>query len=805
MKFGRRLKTSLYPEWHQHYLDYDGLKKILKRKTASQQARIKHRRAAHGGSSSRLRHDATQNGSSRIDDNDLTGTEAWSEDDESDFVRALEDQLDKVYKFQAQKVAEISSRTVMIQKEVSEVIGKSTRFSEADEGVDMDDDTASVEDQFIMLEEDLANIIADVHDLAKFAQLNYTGFLKILKKHDKITDWKLRPSFIARLNAKPFYKENYDGLIVKLSRQYDLVRTRGNPVTGDSSAGGSQAAFVRQTTKYWVHPDNITELKLIILKHLPVLVFNANKEFEVQDSAITSIYFDNKDLDLYLGRLEKSEGAEAIRLRWYGGMDVDQIFVERKTHREDWTGEKSVKARFPIKEKHVNDFLKGDYTMDESFRKMLEKGKPQKVIAEMEQLATETQYSILTKRYRPVVRTFYNRTAFQLPGDARVRISLDTELTMVREDNFDGKDRTKGNWRRMDIGVDWPFRQLADEDVERFPYAVLEVKLQTQHGQEPPEWVKELVSSHLVEAVPKFSKFIHGTATLLPDMVHLVPFWQPQMDVDIRKLPGAQFHGVERPSLLASTTSTTPLEPATPSSTDSHHPMMDDSATGAAVLQRSNPPRDEEEQIGFRASTDANERTPLLGDVNGASVLRRRLTSEARTRTWNKDSFFTMKSMSKLFKAKYMNEDANIDEFEDPILASAQRLCQQSQNGPPTTAYIQTIRAPEGKLIAIPVRVEPKVYFANERTYLSWLEHSIYLSTVAVALVNFGDQRAVIASLFFMAAALLSIMYSMGMFLYRAWAIRKRKAIRYDDRFGPAAICSLMGLAFIVNIVVRVV
>jgi SPX domain protein involved in polyphosphate accumulation len=26
-----------------------------------------------------------------------------------------------------------------------------------------------------------------------------------------------------------------------------------------------------------------------------------------------------------------------------------KIFVERKTHREDWTGEKSVKARFPIK------------------------------------------------------------------------------------------------------------------------------------------------------------------------------------------------------------------------------------------------------------------------------------------------------------------------------------------------------------------------------------------------------------------------------------------------------------------------
>jgi SPX domain protein involved in polyphosphate accumulation len=44
---------------------------------------------------------------------------------------------------------------------------------------------------------------------------------------------------------------------------------------------------------------------------------------------------------------------------------------------------------------------------------------------------------------------------------------------------------------------------------------VLEVKLQTQMGQAPPEWVRDLVSSHLVEAVPKFSKFIHGPPTFL--------------------------------------------------------------------------------------------------------------------------------------------------------------------------------------------------------------------------------------------------------------------------------------------------
>lgn len=249
-----------------------------------------------------------------------------------------------------------------------------------------------------------------------------------------------------------------------------------------------------------------------------------------------------------MGRLKKTEGAEAIRLRWYGGMENDQIFIERKTHREDWTGEKSVKARFPIKEKYVNAFMAGRITVESVFDKARKDGKKSpKQIEDWEQLAREVQYRVVTRKLVPVTRSFYHRTAFQLPGDARVRISLDTELTMTREDNLDGRRRAGDNWRRMDIGIDYPFANLPPEDVERFPYAVLEVKLQTQAGQEPPEWIKELTASHLVEAVPKYSKFIHGTATMFPERIHLLPFWMPQMDVDIRKPVTHQF-GIERPT-----------------------------------------------------------------------------------------------------------------------------------------------------------------------------------------------------------------------------------------------------------------
>lgn len=44
---------------------------------------------------------------------------------------------------------------------------------------------------------------------------------------------------------------------------------------------------------------------------------------------------------------------------------------------------------------------------------------------------------------------------------------------------------------------------------------MLEVKLQTQLGQEPPKWVTDLVQSHLVEAVPKF-RYLLGLIDAFP-------------------------------------------------------------------------------------------------------------------------------------------------------------------------------------------------------------------------------------------------------------------------------------------------
>ena len=563
-------------------------------------------------------------------------------------------------------------------------------------------------------------------------------------------------------------------------------------------------------------------LVLTLVQHLPVLVFNPSKEFESKDSAISSIYYDNPETwELYMGRLQKTEGAEAIRLRWYGGMDTETIFVERKTHREDWTGEKSVKARFSLKEKNVNAFLNGSMTVESVFEKMRKEGKKdEKEIANLEQLAREIQYRVITRKLVPVTRSFYNRTAFQLPGDARVRISLDTELTMTREDNMDGRQRAGKNWRRTDIGIDYPFNQLPPEDVERFPYAVLEVKLQTQAGQEPPEWVRELTSSHLVEAVPKFSKFIHGTATMFPTRIHLLPFWMPQMDVDIRKEAIKTHFGIQRPGQTASyTTSDDALDD------DDSDDLTEDE--GHENNRNGDAQADEmaESDQGIRRlreARDAMEEYEEQRTADGANSLDIEERIAAQPLAEQPDDY-------PLYDSE--EEEDSDEDFREPrhqsfwdwsrrkarhhvvlvqnFLGTAVKYftptpkptpipgtSMNALNGRPIP---KRFKAPRGKRIHVPVRVEPKVHFAAERTFLSWLEFAIFIGAMAGTLLNFGGRASVRAALGFTIVAVAALVYSLGLYLWRVKMIKGRRAVRYHDRWGPSVLCGMLAVATVVN------
>lgn len=260
-------------------------------------------------------------------------------------------------------------------------------------------------------------------------------------------------------------------------------------------------------------------------------------------------------------------------------------------------------------------------------------------------------------------------------------------------------------------------------------------------GQEPPQWVRDMVSSHLVEAVPKFSKFIHGCATLLPDMVTLVPFWMPQMDVDIRKPKQDASYGII-----------------------SKHRLLE---SGTGVM-------DEEELVGTG--------TNINGAYGSVSI------NESNNRTEGSSS----SSAHEGLLAPLINWYKKIIEPDHSF-----------NKVPDGTVFESTFRAPPGKKIAVPVRVEPKVYFATERTFLSWLSISLIFGATAHTLMNYGDITSLLTAACFYVTAILTILYSSGVYIFRVISIRNKRAAQYDDQLGPKMVCAALALSVSVSFFFR--
>ena len=81
---------------------------------------------------------------------------------------------------------------------------------------------------------------------------------------------------------------------------------------------------------------------------------------------------------------------------------------------------------------------------------------------------------------QPILRTTYNRTAFQIPGDDRIRIIIDSNLTFIREDSFDShcQSETLNNEHRLDLdNSKSPQQFLRKGEFVKFPFSTMEIKI----------------------------------------------------------------------------------------------------------------------------------------------------------------------------------------------------------------------------------------------------------------------------------------------------------------------------------------
>ncbi|KAJ2362288.1 GTPase regulator Nrf1, partial [Coemansia sp. RSA 2611] len=98
----------------------------------------------------------------------------------------------------------------------------------------------------------------------------------------------------------------------------------------------------------------------------------------------------------------------------------------------------------------------------------------------------------------------------------------------------------------------------------------------------------------------------------------------------------------------------------------------------------------------------------------------------------------------------------------------------------------------------------PKVFFANERTFLSWLNFAIVLGSLALGLLNFGDRTGKIAGAAFTLIAMFVMVYALVLFQWRAERIRQRDAGPYDDRTGPTFLVIVLIAAVVLNFYLKV-
>lgn len=656
-------------------------------------------------------------------------------------------------------------------------------------------------------------------------------------------------------------------------------------------------SFTRQTTKYWIPPGQIVRLKLSILRHMPYLIFgcsfadleryidpycafdvddhtsrNASAQYlsknvakrpapsETSSSSasassprlsqavpercveegqlITSIYFDSTVGYSYRQRLLRLEKAELIRFRWYGsnnGESSKPIFVERKTHHESWTGDSSTKERFSLPQKYIPGFMVGSLNIEQYVRDEVERRRSatiqDKKYAHMLSLGKAVQQRIIEHRLQPMVRTSYQRAAFQLATSNEVRFSLDTNLCMVDEFvpwSAKGHDDQR-SWCR------WGEEILGKDQVVRFPYGILEVKLQTAN---PPAWVSSILASTGAVMVYKFSKFQHGMAFLHPSFVacHGIPHWIPEFQ---------QRDPAQNPTVRHVPRSLQPKN-ALPSEPANTHP---EGVTFFAIDQQ---PSDTL-VVPFRTGI------PLAGPSEGTShrhsqrswltPLRSAVSQTARALTSftgrpplpadaGKTGYTLLPSCSSHVSADVKRtllygKDRNPSRPPETVSPSSRRsLSPQLSTATPHRYALQratrqwnlqctepfTQMTPEmlrrvviSRSLNIP-KIDPKSFFASERTLLHYLQKALYIASLAILLVGYGTTPAMLLGIVLSVFSMALMVFSYSVFSRRCRKIGRRmtkgadltgETLNLADQWGPLLLFFVIGGGVVIAVIVH--
>mmetsp|Transcript_16939 Transcript_16939/g.31660 ORF Transcript_16939/g.31660 Transcript_16939/m.31660 type:complete len:212 (-) Transcript_16939:462-1097(-) len=149
-------------------------------------------------------------------------------------------------------------------------------------------------------------------------------------------------------------------------------------------------------------------------------------------------------------------------------------------------------------------------------------------------------------------------------------------------------------------------------------------------------------------------------------------------------------------------------------------------------------------------------------------------------------------------------QGATRDEFASRVVMGAIREVDEGPIGSGPSAELADGDAAVGTLLLerrVPVKIEAKVYFANERTMLLWLHSAVWLFTGSVTIIKYADFNPYgqMYGIILLPVAIAFTIYA----IYRHWKrvnmIKVKHPGPYEDLVGP----TVMGVILMCAIVAQ--
>jgi SPX domain protein involved in polyphosphate accumulation len=289
--FGDELKRKQVPEYRLHYIDYDGLKRVLEQGNQTSELGVLLAQAP-----------------GVIANNAMAASAPAA----VSFLSLLEDQMTKVSHHVGHKMQSIESMIKAVSDQV--------------------DNPAA---DMAVIGEEVQTIEMELVELDRFRRLNIEGFRKIIKKFDKTLRERASVWLGARLAKEGFASLDLEPPLHALAAIHERMRVRlgskGSKGSQGTSTWSRQASteFKRSVTKYWVRADDVVDVVVRIVREMPIFIPQEESGGRTSGGGtsgggsalgqwVSSVYLDSASFESYHARLNMEEGSQLHRLRFYG-------------------------------------------------------------------------------------------------------------------------------------------------------------------------------------------------------------------------------------------------------------------------------------------------------------------------------------------------------------------------------------------------------------------------------------------------------------------------------------------------------